>query len=512
MMAVKTWPLLFLASGLACLGANLCIGPAATGSGSGSDWSNLKAWSATPTRGDTWYLVGGTYGGKSVTVAPSGTSPIIITKATLNNYTNLTSTGWSSWMATQSVFTAQVTLGASWMTFDGVNPQNTNWDQSPADYGFIFTDGLCDDLVVGSTTGISSNFVVAYVSGVAFASDPSGGACPNDEKFFVSSQVGGTYETDNVSISNNLANGWQGMAVNACWNSPPMRNWVIEGNVVLNQPYYALAHSESISTGGGSAIGWVVRNNLFKYATGTCIVTVSLNYVGSSNYDVYGNVFDTCTNVGNGIIGQGSSGLGCTNIHVFNNTALNCDSALIGQSGGGDTWVASGATNNLLYNCSGVGSAIQIDYSAYYSCTGTAGETHTQVGAGNPFVSIPTSNYELATNTTLAGVNLGSPYNVDLAGNTRTTWTLGAFEFQSAPTPPSTTNGGFPFMFMRLEPNGFGGQQMHITWNNPDAFHWYMQESINKMKTWPWKVDVGTNTSTVISIVSQQRYCQLISQ
>jgi len=57
---------------------------------------------------------------------------------------------------------------------------------------------------------------------------------------------------------------------------------------------------------------------------------------------------------------------------------------------------------------------------------------------GASFVNATAGNFHLAANTT-AGVNLGSPYNIDPDGNTRTTWSLGAYEYGSTSTnAPST--------------------------------------------------------------------------
>ncbi|MGA9778434.1 MAG: hypothetical protein WBS33_09215, partial [Verrucomicrobiia bacterium] len=50
---------LFIAMTLASSGQSqnvYCVGPAASGNGSGSDWNNVKGWSSSPNRGDTWYL------------------------------------------------------------------------------------------------------------------------------------------------------------------------------------------------------------------------------------------------------------------------------------------------------------------------------------------------------------------------------------------------------------------------------------------------------------------------
>jgi hypothetical protein len=44
-------------------------------------------------------------------------------------------------------------------------------------------------------------------------------------------------------------------------------------------------------------------------------------------------------------------------------------------------------------------------------------------------VSIGTEDFRLSANSD-AGTNLGAPYNTDMLGNPRTTWSRGALEYQ----------------------------------------------------------------------------------
>jgi hypothetical protein len=69
-----------------------------------------------------------------------------------------------------------------------------------------------------------------------------------------------------------------------------------------------------------------------------------------------------------------------------------------------------------------------------------------------------------------------------------------------------------PILKIDLEPNGFGGQIVRLTWDNPTMQNWFMYESIDSMQTWPWKVNVGTNTSTLVAVGNQQRFFQLRNQ
>ena len=406
-----------------------CVGPTATGNGSGADWNNLKAWSSTPARGDTWYLVGGTYSGKTFNTAASGTTVISILKATTANYANVTATGWNpAAMSTQAVFTGVITLAKGYLVFDGQVPSGTSWDENPGDYGFRFADGLCKDVVIGDNSGVSSTYTVSHVAGVAYSGDPANDACPYSEKFFLASVDADNDEIDNVTVSYCLADGWQNCVAMSSANQP-MKNWVIEHNVFLNGSYYSDAHGECINEGYGYIQNTTIRFNLFKASTGTCIIAVTLNYNSLNTY-IYGNVFSHCSS-GNGIIGIGSGGLSATGINIYNNTFDTISGGpWLGMNASGYTFINCAAANNLFYNCPGgafgVPAGVSVDYSAYFSCSGNNGDAHIQTGSGNPFINEAGDNYELLANT-IAGANLGAPNNVDPNGDTRTTWTRGTF-------------------------------------------------------------------------------------
>src|ERR1035437_8996727 len=117
--------------------ATYCVGPSATGSGSGADWSNLKAWGATPVRGDTWYLETGSYAGKTFNTANSGTTLITIKKAISADH--VTDTGWTSGMANQATFTDVIQFGSSYWTIDGQVGDGASvmpCDTTASHYGF----------------------------------------------------------------------------------------------------------------------------------------------------------------------------------------------------------------------------------------------------------------------------------------------------------------------------------------------------------------------------------------
>jgi len=400
-----------------------CVGPVATGSGSGSDWNNIKAWSATPARGDTWYLRDGSYGGQTFSVAASGTTLITIKKAIASDH--VTDTGWVSTMANQAVFTGLLSFTTSYWVVDG--QVGGNWSKTPSDYGFAFNGPTLACIRVGSGSANTSDYYFYHISATA----PSG----DTEKMFLrTSDAAILHTTSNVTVGHCLLNGWQ-CSFNENSEAQTMSNWIFEYNVCLNGFSSAANHGEDVSNGYGYASGRIVRFNLFEGRSQGTGIIITLNW-NSINDIIYGNVFKNCT-AGNGIIGIGSSGFSMTGAVVYNNTFENCSAPWLGFNQSGYTFSGCIARNNLLYNMNGGGSSSgwSVDYGAYYSCSGNDGDSHIQTGSGDPFVDDANDNFMLKANTQ-PGTDLGALYNADPDGNIRGTWTRGAFEFGTLSTNP----------------------------------------------------------------------------
>ena len=120
-------------------GTCFCVGPVATGNGSGSDWNNQKAWSSTPARGDTWYLRGGAYASKTFNTPDSGSTLITIKKASAQDH--VTNTGWqASYGTDQAAWTSSAVIFTSGhYVFDGGYRNEDDWFDGTA-YGFGFTN------------------------------------------------------------------------------------------------------------------------------------------------------------------------------------------------------------------------------------------------------------------------------------------------------------------------------------------------------------------------------------
>jgi hypothetical protein len=201
-------------------------------------------------------------------------------------------------------------------------------------------------------------------------------------------------------------------------------------------------HSEVASIGqGNNAADMTWRNSLIN-----CIIStggIMWNNISdtSSHFYIYGNVFYKPAGANwdnaNGIIGgwTSSSTAAFYNVYVYNNTFVNCNQLTLGNLP--LTYGGCIAENNLWYTCNApiFTDFPTHDYNCFISSGTTQSEVHGTTQTGNPFNNYTGLDFTLVSNTA-AGVNLGSPYNLDPMGNTRTTWTRGAFEFGTLNTNP----------------------------------------------------------------------------
>ena len=100
---------------------SVCVAPAATGDGSGTDWNNQAQWSTVAfTRGKTYYLADGTYGSKTLDTAVNGSVYIYIKKATVSAHG--TDTGWGSTYGdgVATFDTASLSILSDYWDLDGV--------------------------------------------------------------------------------------------------------------------------------------------------------------------------------------------------------------------------------------------------------------------------------------------------------------------------------------------------------------------------------------------------------
>jgi hypothetical protein len=220
-------------------------------------------------------------------------------------------------------------------------------------------------------------------------------------------------------------------------------------------------HSEVMSSGQGFTGDTTFRYNLVTdiKSTGGLMWDNSSN--PSSHLYVYGNVFykpaGATWEQANGVIGgwTGGSGEQFNNCWVYNNTFINVNQQALSNfpnnhSGGQ-------ARNNLFYNCNAPNFECFPTHNNnhFINSGGTQGEVGaTSANAGDPFVNFAGLDFTLKTNT-VAGANLGSPFDFDPKSRPRTTWTRGAYEYA-----PLTTNAAVSISPSTL---GFGLVQTNMT-------------------------------------------------
>lgn len=422
---------LYAAMPITSMAAIVCVGPSATGSGSGNDWNNQAVWSSvTLTRGNTYYLADGTYGGRTLSTANSGTTLITILKAIESDHG--TATGWTSTFGDgQASFTGPININSSYWTIDGQ------------------TGG-------GAANGWSGGFgikitVTADVDALIEIGRPGSGSAGNNVTLrHIDFQGKGSVSTDGGGDSNDGLSLWYGAnvtlsyfhmhGIGRCPFFVDPSNLIVEHGWVESYFASGSVHSEVMSTG---AFGQAIGDITFRY----CMVT-HLSGTGGIMWDNNENTSAVCAVYGcvwfkdasgdawdeqNGVLGgwTGASAEECRNFLAYNNTFILIDQSIFSTF----PLIHSNdqAKNNLLYTCDSPSFSVfdTHDFNHFIASGGAHSEGNgTSAASGNPFVDYPNFNFRLNANTT-AGTDLGAPYNVDMLGNTRTTWTRGAIEFVS---------------------------------------------------------------------------------
>lgn len=409
--------------------ATLCVGPAATGSGNGADWNNLKAWSATPTRGDTWLLVDGTYTGKTFSTATNGTLVTTIQKATVASHGGI-STGWLDTMGDgQAVFSNSIQFESSYWTFDGQvgGGPSVGWTTG---YGYRINESGDTTAVIrcGWNGSVANNLIIQHVEMHGAGHAVTGGGSLSNDGFAL-------YNGSNITISYIYMT-----QIGRCPWFGSTANTLCE--YVYSDSFYGSSsvHSCIASLWSFSqTIGtWTFRYCLFTASDSTGGIMWDNSHDHNAQLRVYGCVFYRPTGVSwsnaNGQIGgwQGGGNEDCYNMRIYNNVFINVNVRVFT-----DFQLRFGnneAKNNLFYNSnSPIYDTIPVhDYNHYNNSGGLHGEPNaTSTTGGNPFTNYTGLVFTLVANTA-AGASPGVPYNVDPLNNVRTTYTRGAYEYQAA--------------------------------------------------------------------------------
>lgn len=393
--------------------STLCIGPSATGGGTGTDWSNIKAWSGTPVRGDTWYLQDGTYTGKTLSVAISGTTRITIKKATIADH--VTDTGWVSTMGDgQANFTGALIFNSGYWTVDG---QAGAGDGSVTAYGFSVLTGqgssACD--MEGTSGTHLTNIIVQYceLAGVTNLGDftYTSGTKPLVFSF-----------TDNCTAHHCYIHGGESLIDTESGGSTAAASTGISISNCICAASRSIAASfhANVAYMTACSFGVFANNLVYNYNAEGFFVTGFEATV--TDWKIYGNVFYS-TGAGEdsprGI--ELRQDYSYQRIVAINNTFVN-----LGTGGYMDRTAETGNT------CSGCAATNNLSYGSPNEQGNSTFSNNTDDSV-NRFVSLAGFDFRLTAG--LAGLSLAAPYNVDVLGNTRAgdgTWDRGAYEYGAA--------------------------------------------------------------------------------
>lgn len=196
----------------------------------------------------------------------------------------------------------------------------------------------------------------------------------------------------------------------------------------------ALVEKSEFLSGTGFALHWycdagcntggaVLRWNKIKNMGGNSLCNAAIVFASGAVADIYGNTIrDTGGPCGIAIQLYGNSSL----VKVYNNSAYSNNGPCVDVNPGHSSSIVR---NNL---CSENGSAI-VD-----NGTGTVQSNNLTGSASALFVDAANDDFRLKSGASAigAGLDLGSPYDVDIVGSTRVApWDVGAYAFTTGGTP-----------------------------------------------------------------------------
>lgn len=405
--------------------ATVYVRPGATGRNDGTDWTNALTVLPAPTRGNTYYLADGSYGDAIFNTPNSGTTPIVIKKATVADHG--TDSGWSdAYGDGQAVFGSWNIYTDSWV-FDG-QQRNTDWDRGGLDRYGIHTGNTRLDNGGGTGADQLTFRMIDFHGGgrdTGAGDDVIYGLTGNSNVTFSDCAL---HDSDRTIFL--MRGNWRNLLIERCYIA---RNTSTPAN-----------HGEMMSL--TDATDMVIRNNVIADIEGTGVVC-GLNDGNATGVQIYGNVVyhsqDYAADTGRkpehnvGIAAfvyvahDSSNNNTGNNFAVHNNTFFN----IVGLWSGVHIEAGSGneAFNNLWYNCPRGGHAnTTLDYNWYYGDAPTdESGTHTIKCTANCNHFVATSDPPSLRLTTHleSGVDLGATYAIDMDGHHRNTWDRGAYEY-----------------------------------------------------------------------------------
>jgi hypothetical protein len=427
----------------------------------GTTWSNAWGeldqinWSCVQP-GDTVWLAGGTYT-HGFAVGASGTANklIYIARVLSTDTVATTAAGWNA------AFDSQVLVTNTTANNDnsGCNAGDVLCFNSTSLGNYTYWDGRVDSGILLQTSNISglspTNNTTLGQSALDLGTasgDPGTGN--NHDITFNSIDFAGpagpsSYNHLSYDAAVQVLNVTGNVLITNCRIHGANDNVNISGSsgVIFDHTKFYDNVDGPNSAGHANMVQYAGNDNItFRYNEWwNWAVEGIMVWTPSGSLYVYGNVFHDPDNSGYPSVIQANNTTAGP-LYFYNNTIANVSGYCVFRPAGSGGWATnSQARNNLYWNsdvC--IQTAPDSDYDAYYNDLASSNQSRLGISETEtvsqdesnacaipaaPFADEATGDFELISNT-VAGENLGAPYNIDKDGNVRTTWTRGAYEYQ----------------------------------------------------------------------------------
>jgi Right handed beta helix region len=397
------------------------VNRSATGANIGADWNNAWTdfsnidWSRV-SPGDTIYVAGGSYGYFTVGASGTASAPIAIKRVRASDPVAVLAAGWNPAFDSQVVQTVPkgqtgiyINQGiGSFLTVDG--RVNAGWRINISDA----SSGV--EIDQAAATNVTLKYIQVNGPGVITET--------GDVRGFDLTPTNG--KMSNITVSHcEVMNGCDAAMYLTLADNAVVEYCSFHGQDSQNPAQF---HTNVIYCGQ-------ITNSTFRFNKLYDIQVEGLffNDPDNSNVLIYGNLFyqgSVPPNTGRALqfTGTGNSG-----ILVYNNTFVDLPIGV--QLTDPGTYSGCAFRNNIVFRCTAnLGPGWVSD--------------HNLIGdSPDPFVNSAAFDYHLAPNSPAihAGLNLGTLFslvgtllNVDMDGNPRTGWSIGAYEYTSGVTPTPT--------------------------------------------------------------------------
>jgi hypothetical protein len=443
--------------------ANKYVRPSSAGSATGADWdnawsiANLNANMGSLSAGDTVWLAGGSYTtGLIFTQSGSGSDYIYFKSVLPTDSVPTSAAGWSASFACSTtkvhiapVASSPLDFQASYIYVDGRtnNILTTSIAQRRADalyFGVIAEYDNAADSFLGAARFNVGGVHDCVVTNVELSGPATGTyATPNNFNYDGDNAPvlfrGGSGIVTNITIAGcSLHSG-----VNLVWTGGTAHSITFDRCVFYdNSSSDGSLHANIMYRDGGT--NWTIRYCDF---TGWQVEGIVMREVGNDTaaHYVYGNIFhDPASGSPTCFWPNADSNVPQGPLFLYNNTFVNV-TVTSGQADSWDFSASSESRNNIFWNSTLAANSDFSGASANYDFSSGSTPGANSISSGSlPFTD--TNGYDFTIVSTISatyprdkGVNLGSTYDEDNAGNTRGddgTWDMGAFEF----TPPSAVD------------------------------------------------------------------------